>query len=357
MSVDSHLPANITVQTRQAVHALKEPMMLSSLEIKNFKSIKSLKLGCKRLNIFIGEPNTGKSNILESIGMFSFLYYSKLGYDLHDFVRFESTSNLFYDEILDAPLSINIGDFRMELGFKDGDFAGSCHSLNQRGDSTGNLNFNGDHSGLRIQGWPSDLEPIGMCKFYRFRLRDTFQRRETEFLLPPFGDNLMSMLLSNKDLRVLANEPFKSRGHRLGLRPQEQKIEVIKDVDDVIISHPYHLSSETFQRLIFYMAAITTNKDSVLAFEEPEAHAFPFYTKYLAEMIALDENNNQYFISTHNPYFLMPLMEKAPADDLAIFITYYEDYQTKVKPLSRSEMERITEIDVFSNIPAFLEAN
>ena len=53
----------------------------------------------------------------------------------------------------------------------------------------------------------------------------------------------------------------------------------------------------------------------------------------------------------------MPLMEKAPADDLAIFITYYEDYQTKVKPLSRSEMERITEIDVFSNIPAFLEAN
>ncbi|MCH8827792.1 MAG: AAA family ATPase [Chloroflexi bacterium] len=167
----------------------------------------------------------------------------------------------------------------------------------------------------------------------------------------------MSMLLSNKDLRVLANEPFKSRGHRLGLRPQEQKIEVIKDVDDIIISHPYHLSSETFQRLIFYMAAITTNKDSVLAFEEPEAHAFPFYTKYLAEMIALDENNNQYFISTHNPYFLMPLMEKAPADELAIFITYYEDYQTKVKPLSRSEMERITEIDVFSNIPAFLEAN
>ncbi|MCI0797006.1 MAG: hypothetical protein J4N99_09330, partial [Chloroflexi bacterium] len=82
-----------------------------------------------------------------------------------------------------------------------------------------------------------------------------------------------------------------------------------------------------------------------------------FYTKYLAEMIALDENNNQYFISTHNPYFLMPLMEKAPADELAIFITYYEDYQTKVKPLSRSEMERITEIDVFSNIPAFLEAN
>ena len=70
--------------------------MIPSLEIKNFKSIKSLKLGCKRLNIFIGEPNTGKSNILESIGMFSFLYYTHgLGYNLHDFVRFESTSTHF----------------------------------------------------------------------------------------------------------------------------------------------------------------------------------------------------------------------------------------------------------------------
>jgi len=30
--------------------------MIGSLEIENFKSIKSLRLDCRRINIFIGEP-------------------------------------------------------------------------------------------------------------------------------------------------------------------------------------------------------------------------------------------------------------------------------------------------------------
>ncbi|RLI82013.1 hypothetical protein DRP04_04880 [Archaeoglobales archaeon] len=37
------------------------------VEIENFKSIKHLKLECRRINVFIGEPNTGKSNIIEAI--------------------------------------------------------------------------------------------------------------------------------------------------------------------------------------------------------------------------------------------------------------------------------------------------
>ncbi|RLF84116.1 hypothetical protein DRN48_06315, partial [Thermococci archaeon] len=46
--------------------------MIKTLTIKNFKSIKSLKLDCKRVNVFIGKPNVGKSNILEAIGILSF---------------------------------------------------------------------------------------------------------------------------------------------------------------------------------------------------------------------------------------------------------------------------------------------
>ncbi|RKY40336.1 MAG: hypothetical protein DRP81_09515 [Candidatus Omnitrophota bacterium] len=112
---------------------------------------------------------------------------------------------------------------------------------------------------------------------------------------------------------------------------------------------------------MFYLAAIETNKDSVIVFEEPEAHAFPYYTKYLAERIALDDNNNQYFISTHNPYFLLPIIEKTPKDQVGIFITYFEDYQTRVKSLSEEDIKEIMDmeimdmkIDVFFNIERFL---
>ena len=44
--------------------------MIKKLEIENFKSIKHLSLDCKRVNVFIGEPNAGKSNILEALGCY-----------------------------------------------------------------------------------------------------------------------------------------------------------------------------------------------------------------------------------------------------------------------------------------------
>ena len=99
-----------------------------------------------------------------------------------------------------------------------------------------------------------------------------------------------------------------------------------------------------------------SNKNSILVFEEPESHSFPYYTKYLGERIAFDETN-QYFIATHNPYLLFSILEKAHKDDVSVFITYFEDYQTKVKLLSETELEEIMgmEIDVFFNIERLLE--
>lgn len=43
--------------------------MITELSIKNFKSIKELQIPCKKLNVFIGEPNSGKSNIIEALSL------------------------------------------------------------------------------------------------------------------------------------------------------------------------------------------------------------------------------------------------------------------------------------------------
>jgi AAA15 family ATPase/GTPase len=50
---------------------------MSKVSIKNFKSIKHLEFNSRKFNIFIGEPNTGKSNILEAIGLFSIKHLIK----------------------------------------------------------------------------------------------------------------------------------------------------------------------------------------------------------------------------------------------------------------------------------------
>ena len=182
-----------------------------------------------------------------------------------------------------------------------------------------------------------------------------YGRRESEYLIPPFGDNLVSLMLTHKAIRSLANELFSPFGLRLGVRPAEGKLETMKDFQDIIVSYPYGLASDTLQRVVFYMAAILSNKDSVLVFEEPEWHTFPFYTKYLAELIALDQAQNQYLMSTHNPYFLLPMLQKSPKDDIAIFVTYFEDYQMKIKPLSEKQVGELVEMDVFSNLDSILE--
>ncbi len=67
-------------------------MVIEKLKIKNFKSIGDLEIDCRRVNVFIGEPNIGKSNILEVIGLLSHVVYGSIS----DFVRMESLLDLFY---------------------------------------------------------------------------------------------------------------------------------------------------------------------------------------------------------------------------------------------------------------------
>ncbi|HUV02913.1 MAG TPA: AAA family ATPase [Desulfobacteria bacterium] len=320
--------------------------MIKNLEIENFKSIKHLKLDCKRINLFIGEPNTGKSNILETLSLLSYQYYG----DLENFVRFENMNNLFYNENLEENLTIKTDNTILEINFNHGSFKGRCLEVDSE-----LFNFNYDYSGHGTGRSSGHLK--SPCKFYKFAIRRDFPRKEPDFLLPPSGANLLAILQTHKGLRSTVNQIFMQSGLRLVFEPQEDKIKVLKSSEDTLVLFPYFLASDTLQRISFYLTAIDSNKNSVLVFEEPESHAFPYYTKFLAERIALDKANNQYFIATHNPYLLLSIIEKARKDEVAIFITYFEDYQTKVKLLSEKELSEIMDmgIDIFFNIERFLE--
>ena len=97
--------------------------MINTLEINRFKSIKSLTLNCRKFNLFIGEPNTGKSNILEALGLWSFLSYGDQD-NAREFFRFEQTLDLYYDGVIDEPLEIRCDDVKFSLRVDDGFFTG-----------------------------------------------------------------------------------------------------------------------------------------------------------------------------------------------------------------------------------------
>ncbi|MEM2419941.1 MAG: AAA family ATPase [Candidatus Bathyarchaeia archaeon] len=319
--------------------------MIKTLEVFNFKSIKHIKMECKRINLFIGEPNTGKSNILETIGLLSHVYY---GGDTRRFCRFENMTDIFYDHVLDNKVRILFDQKTLEIEFKNGSFFGNY--VNEMGGRAGIFVYGYQGGGSR-----SVLPDFSTFKFYRFAIKSIFPDQRSEFLYPPEGDNLLAVVLVRRDLRSVLKQIFEKFGLILVLEPQEGKIRVQKQFEDIVVTFPYSLASETLQRLVFHLAAIYSNKDSVIAFEEPEAHAFPYYTKYLAEMIAQNKNNNQYFISTHNPYFLLSVLEKAPRDEVSVFCTRLEGYQTKVKALTEEQIGEVLEkgLDVFFNIERF----
>jgi predicted ATPase len=113
--------------------------------------------------------------------------------------------------------------------------------------------------------------------------------------------------------------------------------------------------ADTFRRFMFYITAIESNKNSVIVFEEPEVHSFPPYTQDVAYRMIYSEEN-QFFVSTHSPYLLQTLVSNLKDDQLNVFVTYYENYETKVKALTAEELSFVQEYstDVFFNLDRFV---
>ncbi len=80
---------------------------IKQLEIRNFKSIREIDLACNRVNLIIGEPNVGKSNILEAISLYSSQYSKNDSKALSEFVRYEKIKDLFYDQDLNLNIQVN----------------------------------------------------------------------------------------------------------------------------------------------------------------------------------------------------------------------------------------------------------
>jgi AAA15 family ATPase/GTPase len=314
--------------------------MIETLSIRNFKSVKELNIDCSKVNVFIGEPNTGKSNILEGLGILSWMSNPERT-PIRDYVRFKVMTNLFYDDLIENTVQVKInGNYGYIYSYQNNAY--TFTPLNKE-----KIQYQFDINGNQ-KNHHTLMDPKHI-KFYRFKNKIERNSDLAGHLLPSEGSNIFTLIFSNKELRSMVANIFENYGLRLVLKPQERVIEYQKIVNDIVISYPYELLSDTLKRIIFYNLAIESNKDSTLVFEEPEAHAFPFYTKYLGERIASDPTN-QYFIATHNPYLLNPLIEKSQKGSVKVFVTYYEDYETKIKPLDKDAIAEISEFDPFLNI-------
>lgn len=322
--------------------------MIQKLFIQNFKSIKSLQLDCKRINLFIGEPNVGKSNILEAIGFQSF----QLTQSIEGIVRANDLSNLFFENDPSNKITIATDNHRTEITYENGQVfiryfeSEKLEREHQGGFTTKSFSSQG-------APWDFGIHP------YHFKAINTFPLLYRDFLAVPHGQNLFFLLQTNKELRNLVGDIIQERGFKLSLRQANYEIEISKEKEGLLVAYPYNLISDTMQRIVFFVAAIESNKkDATLIFEEPESNVFPYYTKYLAEKISFKEDQ-QFFITTHNPYFLQAIIQKSAIDDLNVIIVSMDsNHQTTIRKIdSKEEIEELIDLDsnVFLNLDKFLQ--
>jgi AAA15 family ATPase/GTPase len=334
-------------------------MASEKVHIQNYKSLKDISFEAKKVNLFIGEPNSGKSNILEALSFFSLNSFSESNFK--QMIRHASPTDLFFESDINNRIEILFGKYRSVLFYAFSEFKAPLNHYDLElwgGDNPINID-KPDLYRISKDGVINNINFYGYqtrVKNFIYKRLERFQFAYKPFLNPPFGENLAEILLLNKELRKSVAEIFAERGLKLNIVSAENKIDVVKERDGLFISHPYHLSSETLQRIVFMMAAIETSENSVLIFDEPESNTFPFYTKYIAERIALDDSN-QYFLTTHNPYLLMNIIEKTPLKDLNVFITEMKNYQTQITPIPESRMGEALDLgmDLFFNLENFTE--
>ncbi len=329
--------------------------MIKEITIENFKSIKKLSLECRRINILIGEANTGKSNILEAIGLLGFYGFFRMLRNivkdiLKEFVRFFTFDEIFYGKEVSQNSVIQIENTKIELGFKKREGIIKFYQ-NEKQEDVFSFDIKGN-----LTGEPRDTpllpEPFAKFKLYRFKQLEKYEHIEdVNFLLPVSGYNLWSVIKITPKLKNLLIRLMKSEKIEFAFNHEKFTYDFILHINEEPAILSYSSLSDTFKRLIFYLTAIKSNKNSVILFEEPETHSFPAYTHYIAEIIALDKEN-QYFISTHNPYFLIPIIEKTEADEINIFHVKKQNNQTIAERIDERKIWKMSSegIDIFFNI-------
>jgi AAA15 family ATPase/GTPase len=335
---------------------------IKKIEIKNFKSIRHQTIDdCKRINVFIGYPNVGKSNILEAIGLYSSFLLKDEYFKINEICRVKNFSDLFFNKDYRNACSIVINDaIQLEVMINSAnDLELRAHDIHGQhvlfSMSANNINFT---STVLKQIMEVDYKNIvGLIRKYEFKT-DSFINQKRPFTLAvPFGVNLLDILQRDSLLRKEVASLFGTFNLKLFLDGEE--IKFLKYLDDGTgVSIAYYLVADTLRRLIFYKAALLSNKESVLLFEEPEAHMFPPYISKFTADVMYDKNDNQFFITTHSPFVINDFMENLKNDELSIYVVDYkkETGESLIRKLTDEELHEIYQhgIDLYFNLENYL---
>jgi len=351
--------------------------------LRNFKSIERGNIKIKPVTIILGPPDSGKSNLLEGLAMFSMLAYGGNVYsylrtfDLRDLFRNLST----YFGLFPSLISLMIPEKNIELTItmlerEDGriEFTFSTR------DKTLLKFVNADNISYLVTPQP-DNEYLNLLRirFYRFsylylpfsqpigyspalatfsssdyvtkRLLMKYNKRLydeiiSNVLLPPQGENLFS-LLRKEDYYELVKSIVKDYGYD-DLVLSQDKLFLTKDPG----KYPLELASYNLLSYIYMTLAIESKIPDeipriipdIIAFEELDARMSPFLAWELGKDIAYSSSEDKRIIlATYNPSLVSALLEKVRPENLAVYWLYRdpETFATEITEVREDILDEV----------------
>ncbi len=340
---------------------------LENIKIENFKSIKNTNLShCNRINLLIGRPNVGKSNILEAIGL---LGLPHIQYDstkkLTHFIRLENEPEVFFDgdNTQQIIIETNITKCTVTYSPIEKQSSYSSHLIEQPirqlhielcsiDSETKHIFLVNDQLKIKTLRKGENLFSI---KKYSFTQNIRYKKSHVAFLIPPYGKNLLNVIPNIPKLYEELLHIFDEYGLLLVFDKASQSLKIMKtEGGRHIFLMPYSSIADTLQRVIFFKTAIVSNTNSVILFEEPEAHSFPPYIVHITQEI-VHSHTNQFFISTHSPYIVNDFLENC-REELSVFVADFKGGESIIKRLSQKELDNMYQygVDLFMNTERYL---
>lgn len=327
--------------------------MIKQIKIENYKSIPSLELDLGRVNVFIGENGSGKTNILEAVALGSAAAASKLDseflatrgvrttsgekmvsgfdkefWDKKILIKFTGQSGVeFFSNI-----EVMFGEWRDYNSYDSIDrsiwtsavFKEKALQLkaDSNQDEVNNLINKLDENDFNVENYEKSIISIGIDKFLLYAPENTYLRRfEEEGQIRPLGIRGEGLFGHLADLSRKEPETFKKINESLRLIDWFEGFEIpndlmfterriqIKDryLEEGIQYIDQRSSNEGFLYLLFYVTLfVSPYTPKFFAIDNVDNALNPKLCSKLLEVLVklAKEHDKQVILTAHNPGLL-----------------------------------------------------